>query len=114
MTFAGGDPLTLLDSDIDLLAWQFLDSLYVENSYGNWPIDQRVEAYLRNRGMARVADDGDIVGILVGRVMSYLRIFGPRPGRDGRHHLPDTHTEDAAPNSGGAIHSDCPSMSHRG
>lgn len=77
MTTAYGDRLMFLDSDVDLLAWQFLDSHYVGTAYGNWPIDRRVEGFLRHHGMARVADDGDTVSVLVRRVMSYMRIFNP-------------------------------------
>lgn len=80
MTTAFGVPAILLDSDVDLLAWQFLDSRYVDDAYANWTIDRRVEGFLRHRGMARIADDGDTVGILVGRVMRYIRI---RPGSGG-------------------------------
>lgn len=84
MTTAYGDPVMLLDSDVDLLAWQFLDSQYVDNAYADWPIDRRIEGFLRHRGMARIADHGDTVGILVSRVMSYMNIFGP-----GKHCTPN-------------------------
>jgi hypothetical protein len=80
MMTADSDPVLLLDSDVDVLAWQFLDSPYVGTAYGNWPIDRRIEGFLRHRGLARIADHGDTMAVLVRRVMSYMRIFGPRSG----------------------------------
>lgn len=71
MTTANGDEL-LTDSDVDVLANQFLHSDYAAESYMNWPLDRRLEGFLRNRGMARVADDGDTCSVLLGCVMSHI------------------------------------------
>jgi hypothetical protein len=38
----------------------------------NWPLEQRLEGFLRHRGMARVADDGDTCSVLLDRVMRYI------------------------------------------
>ena len=69
MTTASGDVLLLTDPDVDVLAYQFLDSDYAADAYINWPLERRLEGFLRHRGMARVADDGDTCSILLDRVM---------------------------------------------
>lgn len=95
MTATCGDGLLLVDSDVDLLALQFLDSDYAGHPYANWPIDRRLEAFLRNRGMARVADDGDSSRLLLSRVMSYHSVVAAQrdrvedPPRADNHARPD-------------------------
>ena len=74
MTTANGDVLLLTDPDVDVLAHQFLDSDYAADAYINWSLERRLEGFLRNRGMARVADDGDTCHILVDRVMSFINV----------------------------------------
>ena len=74
MRTASGDVLSLTDPDVDVLAYQFLDSDYAADAYINWPLEQRLDGFLRNRGMARVADDGDSCHILLDRVMSYINV----------------------------------------
>lgn len=69
MTTAGGDALLWTDPDVDVLAYQFLDSDYAADAYINWPLERRLEGFLRSRGMTRVADDGDTCQILLDRVM---------------------------------------------
>ena len=71
MTTANGDEM-LTGSNVDLLANQFLHSDYAAEAYMNWPLDRRLEGFLRNRGMARVADDGDTCDVLLGGVMSRI------------------------------------------
>ncbi len=68
MTSASGDAL-LTDPDIDVIAHRFLHSDYAADAYINWPLDRRLEGFLRSRGMTRVADDGDTCQILLDRVM---------------------------------------------
>ena len=69
MTPASDDVMLLTDPDVDVLAYQFLDSDYAAAEYINWPLERRLEGFLRHRGMARVADDGDTCQILLDRVM---------------------------------------------
>lgn len=77
----------LTDRDVDQFAWQFLRSDYVEDIHANWPLERRLEGFLRNRGLARLADDGDVCTIILDRVTTYLgqthrRVGGPiAPGR---------------------------------
>ena len=72
MTTASGDALLPTDADVEVLAYHFLHSDYAAEAYINWPLERRLEGFLRNRGMARVADDGDTCQILLDRVMSHI------------------------------------------
>jgi hypothetical protein len=72
MTTAAGDALLLTGPDVDVLAHHFLHSDYAADAYMNWPLEQRLEGFLRHRGMARVADDGDTCSVLLDRVMRYI------------------------------------------
>ena len=78
MTSGGGDPPLVTDPDLDALTWQFLNSDYVADEYANWPLDRRLDGFLRNRGLGRLADNGDICNIILDRVMTYISVV-PRP-----------------------------------
>ena len=41
------DPV-LADINIDTIAWQFLCSHYTRREYWDWPLEQRIDAYLRH------------------------------------------------------------------
>jgi hypothetical protein len=43
------------DCEFDGLAWQFTDSVYAEDAYADWPLDRRLEGFLRHRGLAGIA-----------------------------------------------------------
>ncbi len=62
----------LTDPDVDALAWRFLNSSYADDGYSNWSLDRRLEGFLRNLGLSRLADDGDTSSTLIDRVMSYI------------------------------------------
>jgi hypothetical protein len=72
MTSRGGDLPFLTDSDVDALAWQFLNSDYVADAYATRSLDQRLHNFLRRNGLVHVADDGDLFNIILGRVMSSI------------------------------------------
>ena len=74
MTTARGDVLVLTDPDVDVLAYQFLHSDYAAAAYMNWPLERRLEGFLRHRGMARVADDGDTCHVLLDCVMRHINV----------------------------------------
>jgi hypothetical protein len=78
MATSGGDPQLLTDSDLEALAWQFLNSDYVGDAYAKRPLDQRLHNFLRRSGLIRVADNGDLYNIILDRVMSFI---SRRPGR---------------------------------
>ena len=75
-----GDPPLLTDSDVDALAWQFLNSAYADNNkYADWPLDRRLDGFLRRQGLIRLAEDGDAYDLILNRVLAYIGV-GSRPG----------------------------------
>jgi hypothetical protein len=79
----GGLPL-LTESDVDALAWQFLNSEYVGDVYAQYSLDQRIGNLLRRSGLVRVADDdlyNIIYNIILDRIMSGISSL---PGKANR------------------------------
>lgn len=68
--------VSLTDSDVDAIAYDFLHSQYVDGTYSSWPLDRRLETFLRRSGLGRVADDGDLHGLLLDRAMAYYMRMG--------------------------------------
>lgn len=66
--------------EIDSLAWQFLCSPYIGRIYWDWPLERRLDAYLRHEERGDVLRDGATYSSLVDRVMANF----PRARRDGR------------------------------
>jgi hypothetical protein len=74
MASTSGDPSLLTDCDVDALAWQFLDSAYAnDNTYVDWPLDRRLEGFLRRQALARLVQDGDAYALILDRVMALHR-----------------------------------------
>ena len=69
-----GDPSLLKDSDLDSLAWQFLKSSYADNTYADWPLDRRLDGFLRHRGLVRLAENGDAYDLVLDRVMACIGV----------------------------------------
>lgn len=67
-----GDPLLLTDSDLDVLAWLFLNSSYADKAYSDWPLDRRLDGFLRREGLVRIVEDGDAYDLVLNRVMAYI------------------------------------------
>ncbi len=67
-----GDPSVLSDSDLDVLASQFLTSDYADKTYADWPLDRRLDGFLRRRGMFGIVEDGDAYDLVLDRVMRHL------------------------------------------
>lgn len=67
-----GDRLVLTDSDVDALAWQFTSSAYAGDTYAAWPLDRRLEGFLRHRGLFSIAEDGDAFGFVLDHVMACI------------------------------------------
>jgi hypothetical protein len=67
-----GGPPSLTDSDVDALAWQFLNSAYADGTYADWPLDRRLDGFLRRQGLVGLAEDGDACEVVVNRVMAYI------------------------------------------
>ena len=67
-----GDPPLLTDSAVDALAWQFLNSAYAADTYADWPLDRRLDGFLRRGGLVRIVEDGDAYDLVLNRVMFYI------------------------------------------
>ncbi|HPY25654.1 MAG: hypothetical protein QG655_437 [Actinomycetota bacterium] len=65
--------------DIDAIAWQFLGSHYTRREYWDWPLEQRIVAYLRHIGHAELLRNGAAYTTLIERVMDNIA----RARRDG-------------------------------
>ena len=68
-----------INIDIDAIAWQFLCSQYTGRDYWGWPLERRIDAYLRHIGHAELLRDGAAYGTLLERVMANIA----RAQRDG-------------------------------
>jgi hypothetical protein len=66
-----GPPL-LTDGDVDALAWQFLHSPYADETYADWPLDRRLDGFLRRQGLPRLVEDGDTYELILDRVMAFI------------------------------------------
>jgi hypothetical protein len=66
----GVNPPCLTDSDLDSLASDFLQSHYLGSIYAAWSPDRRLDMFLRRRGLARVANDGDLSHTVLERIMA--------------------------------------------
>lgn len=76
-----GDPPLPTDSDVDALAWQFLNSAYADNDkYADWPLDRRLEGFLRRQGLVGLAEDGDAYDLILNRVLAYIGSSSPSAG----------------------------------
>lgn len=53
----------------DERALAFLGSEFAGDKYVGWPIERRLEAYLRHQGLIKIADLGDSFDALLDRVM---------------------------------------------
>ena len=69
-----GDPPLLTDSDVDALAWQFLNSAYADDTYADWPLDGRLDGFLRRHGLSGIAEDGDAFDLVIDRVMDFIGV----------------------------------------
>lgn len=65
--------------EIDEIAWQFLCSRFVCRDYWDWPLERRLDAYLRQHQRRDILVNGAAYSALVERVMANI----PRARRDG-------------------------------
>ena len=63
---------TVKDAELGAIAWGFLGSTYASRHFTEWPIDRRLDAYLRREGLRGVADDGTVFAALLDRVMTNI------------------------------------------
>ena len=51
---------------------RFLHSPYADDTYVDWRLDQRLDGFLRHRGLVRLVEDGDAYDLILNRVMAYI------------------------------------------
>jgi len=64
--------VTVEDAKLEVIAWGFLGSVYASRHFTEWPIDRRLDTYLRREELRSVADDGTIFAALLDRVMANI------------------------------------------
>lgn len=57
---------------LEAIAWDFLGSEFTDENYAIWPIDRRVDAYLRHCGRDDLINDGAAYDALLQRVMANI------------------------------------------
>ncbi|MGY4710913.1 hypothetical protein ACXDF8_15350 [Mycolicibacterium sp. CBM1] len=67
------------DRELDTIAWQFLCSQYTERIYWDWPLERRLDAYLRHRNRQDILNDGAAYATVLDQVMANMG----RARRDG-------------------------------
>jgi hypothetical protein len=72
MTAIDGNAPHVTDRDVDALTWEFLTFDDVGEERVDRPLDRRLDRFLRDRGLGRLADSADIRNILVHRAMTYI------------------------------------------
>jgi uncharacterized protein YqjF (DUF2071 family) len=65
-------PGELTRYELDKIAWRFLGSTFTRQTYADWPIDRRVDAYLLHHGLINVMNDGTAYDALLERVMANI------------------------------------------
>ncbi len=73
-----GKPMTPTDSgeltraELDTLAWKFLRSEFTGQTYSDWPIDRRLDAFLLHHGPTELLVDGSAYNDLLDQVMTNI------------------------------------------
>jgi len=67
------DRADLTPDALDKIAWGFLRSEFTGQSYSEWSIDRRVDAYLLRHGPTDLLMDGSAYNALLDRVMANIR-----------------------------------------
>jgi hypothetical protein len=57
---------------IDELAFVFVHSPYADDTYVDWCLDERLDRFLRHRGLIGLVEDGDAYRLILNRVMAYI------------------------------------------
>ena len=65
--------------EIEGIAWKFLCSPFTRRDYWDWPLERRIDAFLRQLKRLDIINDGGAYSALIERVMANI----PRARRDG-------------------------------
>lgn len=68
-----------LAEEMDGIAWKFLCSPFTRRDYWDWPLERRIDAFLRRVKRLDILNDGAAYGALIDRVMANF----PRARRSG-------------------------------
>jgi len=71
----------MTDSDVDAIAWQFLNSVHPDGEGADEAVSRRLDRFLRHRGLACLAGSGDIYTIILNRVVDYIGVLDRQRGQ---------------------------------
>jgi hypothetical protein len=77
----------LTRAELDEIAWRFLGSEFTDQSYADWPIDRRLDAYLLHHGPTELLVNGSAYNDLLEQVMANI---GPALRNGVLHHERDS------------------------
>lgn len=60
------------ESEYEELSWEFLHSEFAGGTYANWPIERRLDAYLRHHDFLILRNDGSAYRRLLDSVMENI------------------------------------------
>ncbi|MBB3604437.1 hypothetical protein FHT40_004115 [Mycolicibacterium sp. BK556] len=62
----------IAECELDTIAWEFLCSPYTSQTYWDWSLERRLDAYLRHQDRADVLNNGAAYATVLDRVMANL------------------------------------------
>jgi hypothetical protein len=66
------DEVGLSSDKLAVIAWEFLGSEFAGQNYRDWPIDRRLDAYLRHEDSHHIVNDAAVYDALLRQVMESI------------------------------------------